>query len=451
MEQSVVTAPTSSTGTTAPTGHPRSTRPVGPSTRAGSRVPYLAAVVAGAGLCVYLATAAHRYGLDLRVYRDSALAFREGRDPYLLGFTASHLPFTYPPFALAVLSSLTLGSYAVAQWTLWVLSVAAAAVAVAIVLMDRGFAGRAATWFGAFAWAAASMIVLEPARSGIDYGQIEFVLMLVVVADVLVVPSPFRGIAVGIATAIKLTPLVFVALFVVRRDWGSAIRAVLSFVFFSALAWLLWPDLSRMFWHRDVTHPGRVGSVVYGGNQSWYAILHRSPFPAHGSAPAWLVLSLATAVFGGFIAWRCAETGRQSFALIAVALIGLLVSPISWTHHWVWVILIPPMLIGRLRHDTDRVVRSMLWGIVALTILGPYWWFGSGWAADLFESVLPVWTFATLLVWCVAEHSQWRRSTALPDRGDPDRHLARSTTQASHLFPLRGDRTRPPPLWSSPH
>lgn len=371
--------------------------------------PYGIAVGAGIVLCIYFTVWARSYGLDLRVYRDSATAFLAGRNPYLLTFTQSHLAFTYPPFALAVLSSLTWASFAVTQWLLWVVSITMTTAAVAFVLMDRGYAGRASLWCGSFAWACVSMIVLEPARSGVNYGQIEFVLMFLVVTDILVVPPPFRGIAIGIAAAIKLTPLIFVLVFVLRRDRWSVVRAALSFVICTGLAWLLWPDLSRLYWHHDVIQPGRTGTIAFAANQSWYAILHRPPFSPTGSVPAWLALSFLTALVGIFVAWRCVTTERQSFAIIAVALVGLLISPISWTHHWIWVLLIPPMLIGPRRHETAPVVRMLLWGLVALTIVAPYWWFSSGWAADLLEAVLPLWTVATLLVWCGVEYVRWKR------------------------------------------
>ncbi len=387
---------------TPPVGSTRSRRD------AGQRGLLLVAIVAGGALCVYLAVWGRRYGLDLRVYRASVTAWLDGRDPYLLSFTGSHLPFTYPPFALAVLSSLTWGSFVLSQWLLWGLSVAATAAAVAIVLEDRGFAGGPTLWCGSFAWACVSMIALEPARSGVDYGQVEFVLLFLVVADLLVVPSYARGIATGVAAAIKLTPLLFVVVFLVRREWRSACRALGSFAACTGIAWLLWPHLSHEYWHQDVIHPARVGTVSYGGNQSWYAVVHRPPFPTAGSTPAWLVLSLATAVVGTFVAWRCVDTRRQSFAIVAVALGGLLISPISWTHHWIWVILIPPMLVGPRRHETEQVVRTMLWGIVALTVITPYWWVSTGGAGDALDAVLPAWTFLTLLVWSAVELRGWR-------------------------------------------
>ncbi len=371
---------------------------------------YGAAAMSGIALCAYLAVWARTYGLDLRVYRDSATAFLDGRNPYLMTFTRDHLAFTYPPFAAGVLAVLTWAPFSVTQWLVWVVSVLATTGAVAIVLKDRGFSGRASLWCGSFAWACASMIVLEPARSGVDFGQIEFLLMFLVVADVLSVPGSFRGILVGIAGAIKLTPLIFIIVFAVGRDWRSAARSVLTFLTCTGLAWLLWPTLSRRFWDQDVFHPARVGTVAYGGNQSWYAVLHRPPFPATGWSPAWLALSLGTALLGTFVAWRCVTEQRKSLAIMAVALVGLLISPISWTHHWIWVVLIPPMLIGPRRHETAWVVRFMLWGIVAVTVVAPYWWFSSGWTGDALDAVLPVWTFATLAVWSGVEYAGWRPS-----------------------------------------
>jgi alpha-1,2-mannosyltransferase len=369
--------------------------------------PYVAAALVVAVFCIYLSIFGHRYGLDLRVYRSAARAFLRGDDPYHLTYTSSHLPFTYPPFALAFLSPSTVASFAMTQWLLWIVDVVVTTGAIAIVLSDRGVALRGPVWCGALVWAVVAMMIVEPARSGIDYGQIECLLMGLIVVDALVIPSPFRGIVIGVAAAVKLTPLIFLLLFFVRRDWWSAVRALLSFAVLTGLAWLLWPHLSHTFWFHDANSPGRTGPIDYPSNQSWYAILHRHPFPAGGSAPAWVVLSLLTALAGTFIAWRCVHSERQSLALIAIALVGLMVSPISWSHHWIWVVLIPPALVVPRRHDTARVVRIMLWGIVAIAVAAPYWWVSSGAGADALEAILPLWTFATLLVWCGAEYLGW--------------------------------------------
>jgi len=83
----------------------------------------------------------------------------------------------------------------------------------------------------------------------------------------------------------------------------------------------------------------------------------------------------------------------------------------------VWVLLLPPMLVGSRRHETGFFVRMMLWGIVALTAAAPYWWISSGWAGDAVQAILPVWTFATLVLWCGTEYVSWNRLTGNPGRG----------------------------------
>jgi alpha-1,2-mannosyltransferase len=363
----------------------------------------------------YLIIFGRRYGLDLRVYRDSARAWLNGRNPYSLDFTPSRLAFTYPPFALLVLTPLTWSPFAVTQWLLWVISLMATTACVTFVLRDRGLTKSATLWLGSFAWVCASILILEPARSGVDYGQIEFVLMFLAITDLLVVPPPYRGLTLGLAAAIKLTPLIFVVVLVVRRDRNSVIRAVSSFLLWTGLAWVFWPGISHEYWSNDVGNPARVGTITYGGNQSWFAVLHRSPFPTHGSPALWVLLSLVTVALGTFVAWRCATTDRQSFAILAIAFAGLLVTPISWSHHWIWVLLIPPALVVPRRDDTHRVVRLMLWGLVALAILGPYWWYSSGPASDALDAILPICTFFLLAIWSRVEFSEWRHDLPQPD------------------------------------
>jgi alpha-1,2-mannosyltransferase len=382
--------------------------------------PYVVATCAAAVALVYLSVWGRRYGLDLKVYRDSVSFWRSGKNPYFATFTEKRLPFTYPPFALLALSPLAWLSFPIAQWFIWLASIAAATGSVVLVLRDRGVAVTKRLWCEALAWSCVSVIVLEPARSGVDYGQIECILMFIVVADLLLVPPRYRGVLIGFAAAVKLTPLVFVIAFAVSRDVKSVIRAVASFLAWTALSWLFWPGLSRLYWFHDVRKPGRDGSITYSGNQSWYAILHRAPFPASGSLLAWLLLSLVTLTVTAFVAWRCQNVGQKAFAVISIALAGLLVSPISWTHHWIWVLLIPPMLVGHRSPDVPRSVRMMFWGLIVLTIAAPYWWFSHGIPADVLAAVLPLWAAAILVVWGAIGLRAWR--------GNPESSQVRSVT-----------------------
>jgi alpha-1,2-mannosyltransferase len=368
--------------------------------------PYLVAgtVAAVLALVAYLAAFGTTFGLDLHVYLDGARSWAHGRDPYALAFTPSHLPFTYPPFALPVMAPLTWIPFAAAQWTTWALSVAACTASVVCMVAGPGRRRDGWLWAASLTWVCAAVLLLEPVRSGMDYGQVEPVLMFLVVADLMVARPPASGLVVGLASALKLTPLVFVVAFALRRDWWAAVRSVVTFAAVTGAAWIAWPHLSHTFWLHDVSQPGRTGPVAYPGNLSWYAVVHRSPFPATGSPAAWALLCVATLAVGLYASWRCAATGRLAWSVVAVAFTGLLISPISWSHHWVWVLLLPPMLVTGVRTGVARPVRVLLWGVVVLAVAAPYWWVDSGPVADGFQALVPVWTFATLVVWSVAEH-----------------------------------------------
>jgi len=382
------------------------------SSRRATSWSYVIAVVAAVALIAYLSVWGQRYGLDLEVYRNAVSSWRSRQNPYLLTFTQSDLPFTYPPFALLVLSPLTWTPFPVTQWLLSAAGLATATGAIVLVLRDMGATVTRRLWCRSFTWSCLSFIALEPARSAIDYGQVEFILMFIVVADLLVAASPYRGIGIGLAAAVKLTPLSFVIVLAVSRDVKSVIRAAVSFFTWTGLSWLFWPRASRTYWFSDVGDPARVGPIAYAGNQCWYAILHRPPFPASGSDLAWLLLSLMTLVASAFVAWRCVSTKQKAPAIIATALAYLLISPISWTHHWVWVLLIPALTPRHRSSDIPQSVRVMLWGLIVLTVAAPYWWFSHGIPAHVAEAVLPVWTSAVLLVWSVTAFVTWRRVPA---------------------------------------
>jgi alpha-1,2-mannosyltransferase len=382
------------------------------------------------GVVLYLAVFGPRYGLDLRVYRDSVSTWWSGRNPYQATFTIHALPFTYPPFALPVLSPLTWVPFRWSQWIFWIVSIGAGSATVVIIRGGRASLRSRHDWLPALGWACAAVLILEPMRSAIDYGQIEVVLMFVIVADLLVVPAPVRGILLGLAAAIKLTPLVFLLVLVVRGDWKSTIRASGAFVGATAAMWLVDPSMSHIFWTQDVNAPGRTGPIAYPSNLSWYAISHRWPFLASGSPVAWAVLSVITLGVGAFLAWRCSNTHRPSWTIIVVALTGLLVSPISWSHHWVWLLLIPPLLVGTDAADVPASVRRMLWVLVVLAVAAPYWWLKTGVDASLLQAIVPLWAGATIATWAIIEFSAMRKAHALESGGPLSR--VRSTAPYHH-------------------
>jgi alpha-1,2-mannosyltransferase len=375
----------------------------------------LSALVLGA----YLGIWGRRYGLDLNVYRDAASAWRSGSDPYGLTFTRHQLDFTYPPFALAFLAPLSMLSLSVSQVLLWVLSVAGATVVVGLVLREGGMTLTARTWSVAVVWSCASVIIFEPARSGLDYGQIELILMFLVAVDLLAMPERLRGVGIGLAAAVKLTPIVFVLVLVVSRDLKAAARALGTFGALTLMMWLGWPGLSSTFWTKDLANTSRVGQLAFLGNQSLLGVLHRASLTSPADRALWLAASVIALAAGVVIAWRCIAERQRPLAMLAIALCGLLVSPISWSHHWVWVVLIPPMLLTTARGAIPALTRWMLWGVAALCVLGPYWWLSTGWAAEALGDVLPLWTLALLVSWASIELKRLRDRTRAHRGGEP--------------------------------
>jgi alpha-1,2-mannosyltransferase len=188
-------------------------------------------------------------------------------------------------------------------------------------------------------WLLPAALFLEPVRNTLNYGQVNVALMALVAADCLVgAPRWPRGALVGIAAAVKLTPAVFVLFFVLRRDWRAAALAALSFCGCAGIGFLLaWHD-SVEYWTSVLFQASRPGSPGYAANQSIQGVLARAGLDPHSPAGTvtWLVLSavvVAVACRGMRTAFAAAA---DAWALSLNAFAGLLISPISWSHHWVW-------------------------------------------------------------------------------------------------------------------
>jgi alpha-1,2-mannosyltransferase len=312
-----------------------------------------------------------RLPLDFQVYRDAALNMLHGRATYLTHFTFKYLNFTYPPFALLLFSALALipATVALALW--WAVNLAALAVFVYLSF-------RALTTLHLRTLVPASLVVtgasclwLEPVRSSLAFGQINFLLMLAVIIDVVAVRSTVRGVLVGIAAAVKLTPLIYIAYFFVTRKTSSIFRALGTFLAATLIAWLILPSDSATFWFHQAFSPGHKGGAKGNINQSLFGLLGRFS-TALGSSMIllWLALSVATFLIGIYCAKRYVADHRFIEALLALALTEVLISPISWPHHWSWIILVPVLLITR--WGRDHWVDAAMVLLLGVGVFAPY-------------------------------------------------------------------------------
>ena len=379
------------------------------------------AAIAVAAAVVWLVSGAYMFHfgaswhLDLRVYREAGSALYHHGSPFTVDFTANHLPFTYTPFALLVLSPLAFGRLGLVE-TLWWLASAVSLVGATYLLLTTGtsLAGRRA-WAVAALLCATASLALEPVRSNFDYGQINLILMVMIVADVTRVRAPWRGVLVGLAAAIKLTPLVFLFYFAAARDWRSLARGVGTVVVVTGASWLVLPSDSARYWFHEVTDARRTGALGVVSNQGWNGLVHRSPFDGgHFGTVVWLVLSLATLAGGVVLTRWLVEGARTVEALTVLALTELLVSPVSWTHHWSWLVVVPIVAVGL--WSVHRQVAVALLVLLGLAVAAPYLWLQHGPLAFVATNSLVLAAAAVLVLWLVAEG---RRRASLPAAAAP--------------------------------
>ena len=393
-------------------------------------------------VALYLGVWGTGYGLDLHVYRDGVERWVHGASPYGHLYTVHDLPYTYPPFSLVAFAPLALLPFTVTQVLWWVLGLAALVGAVAVAARAAGWAPGSAPWGAAVGWAVASVLVVEPARSTFDYGQVNAVLLGLVVADLLLVPSRHRGWLVGLAAAVKLTPIVFVLVPLVERDLRSAARTVLGFVALSGVTWALWPGPCTHYWLHQVASPGQIGPVGGAANQSLYGVLHRAPFPSTGEPALWAVAGLAVLAMTCVAARGALGRGDRLGAVLAVALCGLLVSPVSWSHHWIWVVLVPVVVARRGAAGPGPAVRVALGGLLAVAVAAPYWWWSSGPGGDALQDLMPLWAVGVLGLWCAEALVPRRSGPGAGRRGPrPDRGAARWETAAPTVGAAAGRDT----------
>jgi alpha-1,2-mannosyltransferase len=293
--------------------------------------------------------------IDLEVYRFGVQAWLAGGDMYgTLPETSDHitLPFIYPPFAAIVLLPLAVAPWLLAWSALLALSTAAlgltfflvarrlwpsggrgGALSVASIALPLALAvqpgkaidfSRPAPPIPAFA--------LEPVMQTIEFGQVNLLLMALVALDVLVVRTRWpRGLLIGIAAAIKLTPAAFVLYFLLRREYRAAAVAAVSTAVVTGLAFLIAPGPSWKFWLDNPA--GGVSGSPFFTDQNFQALLARAGVDGTLKTVLWLALSV------GLLAMAVPAIRRAPapLALMATAGVALLVSPTSWSHHWVWV------------------------------------------------------------------------------------------------------------------
>ncbi len=379
--------------------------------------PVASALVALTGVTVLAFV--HRL-IDLGTYLMGG-AHARAVDLYHVVYPPTHLGFTYPPFAAVLFSPLSHLPTRLDQIVFSWLGVAALITLLVVTLhvtcpsLER----RSTLW-----WALLLVTpigLLDPVRETFLLGQVNVLLALAVVTDMTMVPTSRRGYLVGLAAAIKLTPLLLVPYLLITRQRGSWLRAVATFVVAEVASALLAPSTSRAYWTHNVWKPNGAGWLPWVGNQGVVGVADRL-LGRTISSPLTFTLVALISLIGLVVA---AETYRHISPLagfLVVEATESMASPVSWSHHFIWVVL----LIAWLGLAPDRPTLGEWWALVVAVVFwaAPFWWVphgsnipfaGRGWLTPLSDSFFLVFAVFVLStgIWVLRRILHARRAPSL--------------------------------------
>lgn len=448
-----------------------------------------------------------RFMLDAWIYRHAVEQWHAGGSLYdWYANPADHLwPFTYPPFAAWALTPLTTVTQDRAFQVVMLLAtpvcMAVTAWACLRALGVRRWAGAAAPWLGLI-----GVLTLEPVYKNMEYAQVNAVLAALVAVDLLAVPasSRWRGVLCGLAAAFKLTPAIAVVVLLVRRQWRAAATMVATASGVTLACWALSPRESARFFLQAAWDPTRAGFAEYAGNQNLKGMVARALVGDERLwTPLWAVSVVAVTVLAVLLAVRtdalrpsrqtglvpggaapvpgtpapgsatpapapgdpCARTRHEHHSapggsrlpdaegtvlLLQVGVVmglGLLVSPISWSHHWVWCL---PMVMGltaaawRWRSGVLGLCAATGWAVFALAM---QWWFPNQNHLEAGWTALQRWAGSSYTLWAlvtgVALAWEVRRRAAADPGACPVPTRPDRSTHPAPTQPDRGTRLVP--------
>ncbi|MFT4110212.1 glycosyltransferase 87 family protein [Propionicimonas sp.] len=331
-------------------------------------------------------------GFDLRVYRGAiAAALSDG------GLYTFALPddgwypayFLYPPFA-ALLGALAMWIPLGAAATMWTLcQLGMSGVLVWLLARATGASGagpgREPLLVLCLAWIL--FVLTRPVIAGIGMGQVSLLITTLVAVDLLLLPRRWKGVLIGIAAGIKLTPMLFAVHFLLTRQWRAARNSALSFLASVALGFVAFPAESIGYWTRIVFDSSRVPGL---GSQMNLSILGQLQFwgvPEPFVKPLWIGVCLvfvAVALRLGVLRHRA---GDDASALVMVGTASALASPVAWDHFLVWLSLAALLLGFTIRRST----RAAGWLLLCLlSALSPVWPVSSPDGLRQFLGLVPV-------------------------------------------------------------
>jgi alpha-1,2-mannosyltransferase len=327
--------------------------------------------------------------VDLRVYRFGGFIaahvwpwYQHRRAAPLYDWPGfEELKFTYTPFAAIVFIAATVLPLHVLEHVSMAVNTVAMLTGIWVTFAAVGWPvqGRARQ-AGLVLLTGGVLFWTEPVQRVLYLGQIELILMALIMWDT---GQPdrrwWKGAGIGLAAGIKLVPLIFIPYLLLTRRFRQAAVAAGTFVLTIAIGFAADPADSARWWLGGLFFQGsRTGFTGWEGNQSLRGLITRLAGSVAGGEYPWLAAAVVTVVIGLAASVLFDRAGHRTVAVLTCALTGVLVSPISWDHHWVWIV---PGVTAAVAYAarTTGVVRWANASLAAVMTLVFFGWPGSLW------------------------------------------------------------------------
>lgn len=326
--------------------------------------------------------------LDLAVYREGAQAVLDGDRLYeakLVGV----MDYTYAPVSVILFMPFAAMSLELAR-IVWMVGIFVAlyfCITLSFTSLRYRISWSVRILAGALVLVSALM---EPVRTTMWYGQINVFLMLLILWDLLQGRhSRIRGLGVGIAAGIKLTPLIFVFYLLINRNWRAVGLVGAGFAGTIAFGFAVMPRESWTYWSGTFIDSKRVGAPNTVGNQSIRGALANLWETDAPNPLVWITVAVAALALGMTAASLAHRAGHELLAVTLVGMTGTAVSPMSWGHHWVW--FVPALVIGIHLTLQARGAAKILAGagVIALLLTTFIWRTYRSYPVTQIERVLP--------------------------------------------------------------
>lgn len=361
-------------------------------------------IVAGAFYAAWHAIEAYgRYYdfFDMKIYHGAVVWWSGGNELYDFIAPGMTIGYTYPPFAGLLMMPLALVPVKAAGVINVVASLAALAVVLAALLAPITRRYGWSLWF-VVGIATALATATEPVRETLGFGQVNLLLFALIFADLVALrwrsrgrgnpldgrgplvrfltSGAWAGAGIGLATSIKLTPALFIVYLMITRQWRVAFTAIGTAIGVTVGTFAVAGRESMTYWTSVLWQTERVGQADMTPNQSLAGVLARMYDSVTAPTLLWLAFAMLLLAVGLSRASHAHGDGDELTAFTLVGLTTNVISPISWSHHLLYVI--PAMIIlfdaTLRRRDAGRVpirrVGAGGSGLAALTGLrAPAW------------------------------------------------------------------------------